>query len=39
MSVYLDDESVLRTDHVRLWSAVVVRLHDKLERVPDANGS
>ena len=32
--VYLDDEGVLRTDHVlRLWTAVVVRLHYKLERI------
>lgn len=29
--IYLDDEGVLRTDHVlRLWSATLVRLHYKL---------
>ena len=33
--VYVDDEGVLRTDHeLRLWSAVVVRLHYKLEPRP-----
>lgn len=33
--VYVDDEGVLRTDHVlRLWSATVVRLHYKLVRAP-----
>jgi hypothetical protein len=31
--VYVDGEGVLRTDHVlKLWSAVVVRLHYKLTR-------
>jgi hypothetical protein len=31
--VFVDDEGVLRTDHVlRLWSATAVRLHYKLER-------
>ncbi|HEY8457666.1 MAG TPA: hypothetical protein VIL34_18885 [Actinopolymorphaceae bacterium] len=31
--VYLDDEGVLRTDHVlRLWSATVVRFHYKLTK-------
>ena len=30
--VYVDDEGVLRTDHVlRLWSATAVRLHYRLE--------
>ena len=30
--VYVDDEGVLRTDHVvRLWSATVLRLHYKLD--------
>ena len=37
--VYVDDEGILRTDHVlRMWSAVAVRLHYKLARtgaVPD----
>ena len=33
--VYVDDEGVLRTDHLlRLWSADVVRLHYKLEPRP-----
>jgi hypothetical protein len=31
--VFVDDEGVLRTDHVlRLWSATAVRLHYKLDR-------
>ncbi|WP_229070496.1 hypothetical protein [Actinoplanes sp. DH11] len=33
--VYVDDEGVLRTDHLlRLWSAAVVRLHYKLTPAP-----
>ena len=33
--VYVDEDGVLRTDHVlRLWRASAVRLHYKLERVP-----
>ena len=33
--MYVDDEGVLRTDHaLRLWSALVMRLHYRLEPKP-----
>ena len=33
--VYVDDEGVLRTDHsLRLWSALVMQLHYRLEPQP-----